>query len=177
MIHKARGFTIVELLVVIVVIGILATISVISYNNVAAKARDAQRLQDIKTISKALELYYLDNGRFPPSACGTSCPSPKSINSSWLTTSDGSWSLLEEALVPNYISALPKDPRAAVGTPAAIYNGYNYDYVLSTWCGAAHGRLFLLTYRLETMPRQNEISGNCASNAPSYASSQYVSVK
>lgn len=42
-----RGFTIVELLIVIVVIAILAAISIVAYNTVAAKARDAQRRGDI----------------------------------------------------------------------------------------------------------------------------------
>ena len=51
------GFTIVELLIVIVVIGILAAISIVAYNSVSAKARDSQRLQDVATINKALDMY------------------------------------------------------------------------------------------------------------------------
>jgi prepilin-type N-terminal cleavage/methylation domain-containing protein len=55
------GFTIVELLVVIVVIAILAAITIVAYNGIQARARDTQRIQDIKTIAKAHELYNIKN--------------------------------------------------------------------------------------------------------------------
>jgi prepilin-type N-terminal cleavage/methylation domain-containing protein len=60
------GFTIVELLIVIVVIGILATITIVAYNGVQVKARDSARISKVKSISKAIELYYADNSRYPP---------------------------------------------------------------------------------------------------------------
>jgi len=59
------GFTIVELLIVVVVIGILAAITVVAYNGIQGKARDAQRLQDMASIVKALQLYRVKNGEFP----------------------------------------------------------------------------------------------------------------
>lgn len=62
---KQRGFTIVELLVVIVVIAILATISVVAYSGIQHRARDAQRLHDMNTIAKALEIYKLQTGEYP----------------------------------------------------------------------------------------------------------------
>lgn len=63
---KQKGFTIVELLIVIVVIGILAAIVVVAYNGVQGKSRDSARIAKVKSISKAIELYYIDNGRYPP---------------------------------------------------------------------------------------------------------------
>ena len=63
--RKQYGFTIVELLIVIVVIGILAAITIVAYNGIQQRGRDSQRLSDVKTIAKALELYYADEGRFP----------------------------------------------------------------------------------------------------------------
>lgn len=60
------GFTIVELLIVIVVIAILAAISVVAYNGIQSRARDSARIQKIKDISKALELYKIDNNQYPP---------------------------------------------------------------------------------------------------------------
>lgn len=174
---KSRGFTIVELLIVIVVIAVLAAISMVAYSGMQQRARDSQRLQDVATITKALELYYIDNGQYPASGCGSVCPSPKKINSSWATTSDGSWSILEAALVPKYISSLPKDPQASVTSEAGIYGGFNYDYVLpgGGWCSAPYGQLYLLSYRLESQPQKYEINGSCSGVQPTdYSSSEYI---
>lgn len=64
-----RGFTIVELLIVIVVIAILAAISVVAYTGIQERARDADRTSDINAIHKAIELYAADyeksNGSYP----------------------------------------------------------------------------------------------------------------
>lgn len=60
------GFTIVELLIVIVVIGILAAITITAYNGAQVRARDSARISKVKSISKAIELYRVDNGTYPP---------------------------------------------------------------------------------------------------------------
>ena len=62
---KPKGFTIVELLIVIVVIGILAAITIVAYNGVQQRSRDSKRLSDMSAIKKALELYKTDTGTFP----------------------------------------------------------------------------------------------------------------
>ena len=62
-----RGFTLVELLVVIAIIALLSTLSVVALNSARAKARDARRLSDIKQIRTALELYYDANNQQYPS--------------------------------------------------------------------------------------------------------------
>ena len=59
---KKKGFTIVELLVVIVVIGILASITVFAYNGIQAKARDSTRLEHLQKIADAIKLYRTKNG-------------------------------------------------------------------------------------------------------------------
>lgn len=62
---KKTGFTLVELLVVISIIGILTMISVSSYSSAQIKARDSERKSNLDAVSKALMLYYNDNGYFP----------------------------------------------------------------------------------------------------------------
>jgi prepilin-type N-terminal cleavage/methylation domain-containing protein len=57
-----NGFTIVELLIVIVVIGILAAIVIVAYNGVQLRSRDSARAQDIAGIKRELLLYQIDNG-------------------------------------------------------------------------------------------------------------------
>lgn len=56
------GFTIVELLIVIVVIGILAAITIVAYNGMQQRSRDSVRALNIAGIKKALLLYEADNG-------------------------------------------------------------------------------------------------------------------
>ena len=52
MTRKITGFTIVELLIVIVVIGILASITLATYANFSAKARDSARMSDLRNVQK-----------------------------------------------------------------------------------------------------------------------------
>lgn len=66
--RKQRGFTIVELLIVIVVIGILAALVLNSFAGVQAKARDTKRKTDIRAIATQLEVCYNDK-------CGGAYPS------------------------------------------------------------------------------------------------------
>ncbi len=61
-----KGFTILELLVVIVIIGIIASMTFVALNGVRAKARDAKRISDIRQVQSALEIYKNDNGVYPP---------------------------------------------------------------------------------------------------------------
>jgi type II secretion system protein G len=67
-----RGFTIVELLIVIVVIGILAALVIVTYNGIQQKARDTERKTDIKALQGHLEAYWADNAKYPCMASVTS---------------------------------------------------------------------------------------------------------
>ena len=59
------GFTIVELLIVIIVIGVLASISVVAFNGVRAQALESEKKSKLSQIQKALELYKVSNGTYP----------------------------------------------------------------------------------------------------------------
>ncbi len=80
-----RGFTLVELLVVMAIIGVLAALGVGNYVSTQAKARDSQRKQDLRQLSNALELYLGDYGRYPFDSGGriAGCPSTTSTPCSW----------------------------------------------------------------------------------------------
>ncbi|HXY18258.1 MAG TPA: type II secretion system protein [Candidatus Nitrosopolaris sp.] len=62
---RNQGFTIVELLIVIVVIGILATLVITTYNGVQSKARDTKRKTDINALQGQVEAYNTNAGFYP----------------------------------------------------------------------------------------------------------------
>ena len=70
----SNGFTIVELLVVIVVIGILAAITIVSYTGISSKATASALQSDLASAKKQLSLYYVDHGAYPTSLDGSNCP-------------------------------------------------------------------------------------------------------
>jgi len=61
------GFTLMELLVAIAIIAILTSIGFGTYAGVQKKSRDAQRKSDLNQLTRALELFYSDFGRYPES--------------------------------------------------------------------------------------------------------------
>jgi len=82
---KNRGFTIVELLVVIVVIGILAAIIIISYVGVSQRAIASSLQSDLTNSSNKLKMYQVEHGSYPQMMTSTDgnvtyCPTPVDIN-------------------------------------------------------------------------------------------------
>lgn len=62
---KQKGFTIVELLIVIVVIGILAAITIVAYNGIQNRANDAAVQSDLQKLKTKFEVFNADNSRYP----------------------------------------------------------------------------------------------------------------
>ena len=62
--QRANGFTIVELLIVIVIIGILATIVIVAYNGIQNKAYDTTVQSDLASIVKKIELQAVTTGTY-----------------------------------------------------------------------------------------------------------------
>jgi len=62
---RSSGFTIVELLIVIVVIGILATLVIVTFSGIQQKGRNSQRQTDINALQSHVEAYYASAGSYP----------------------------------------------------------------------------------------------------------------
>lgn len=63
--RSTSGFTIVELIIVIVVIGILATITLVAYNGAQQRAYNAQIISGVSSYQKLIETYYTFHGKYP----------------------------------------------------------------------------------------------------------------
>ena len=69
---KKFGFTLVELLVVISIIGVLSAILMVNFVGTRERSRDTQRIQDLNSLRNALRLYYNDFQYYPPCTLATS---------------------------------------------------------------------------------------------------------
>ena len=128
---KTKGFTLIELLVVISIIGVLSTVVITSLNEGRARARDAKREQDIISIQNALELYYVDNGRYP-------------INGWAVSNSSSSWENFEILLG----TSLPSDP---VNESGYVFNGaLTYGYYSANTSKYCYGQAYMLVFSKET---------------------------
>lgn len=63
--EKQKGFTIVELLIVVVVIAILAAITIVAYNGISGRAKDSAAKSDTANAIKSLEVFKVTNSRYP----------------------------------------------------------------------------------------------------------------
>jgi prepilin-type N-terminal cleavage/methylation domain-containing protein len=116
-INKDRGFTIVELLVVIVVIGILAAITIVSYTGITTRAKNTKAQSNAQSVQNVAEVYAADNlagnGYYPATAAAfasytgaTRLPAGLSVvpQSTALTTTNGdstvTWACLTSCTNP-----------------------------------------------------------------------------
>lgn len=117
------AFTLIELLIVIAIIGVLATLIVANFNAARERARDATRKSDLRNIQTALRVYYNDYGRNP---CSTNafqirgCSVHASCTSVNACTWGGEFAIASTGQV--YMSTLPNDPQ----TPDRSYH-YELD--------------------------------------------------
>ena len=83
---RDEGFTLVEMMVVLVIIGLLATVVIINVMPATDRAAQTRVRADLSTLEQAIDMYRLENMRYP-------------------TTQEGL-----AALTPNYVRRLPNDP-------------------------------------------------------------------
>ena len=126
---KYQGFTLIEILIAVAIIGILSTITYATFSTSREIARDNVRKTDLKNLQVAIELYKAQYGRYPDSCNGNAtwssrdsetyaCPTPINFV---IPNCNG----FICGLVPDFIAKLPADPDP--GRPVSA--GYLYRTV------------------------------------------------
>ena len=142
-----RGFTLIEMMVVIAVIGVLAATIIPSIQDVTMKARDARRKADLNNIQLALERFYEDNGYYPPSNCGWDC------NEYRYSTNGPAW--IPEIVPYLRGGSIPRDP---INNAAAPWSTGNYSYTYGNVGRTTYSPSYDLTAQLEN-PRDKDRCG------------------
>jgi prepilin-type N-terminal cleavage/methylation domain-containing protein len=118
-----RGFSLVEILIVISIIGLLSIVVLASLAEARAKSRDNARVSDLKQIELALALYREANGSYPATAS------------------------LQSGLVPTFLPRLPADPRSG---SQYTYNSGSSGYYLITSLETGNNRACFVQGRGQT---------------------------
>lgn len=173
--RKNAAFTVAELLIVIVVIGILASVTLVSYNGAQAKARDVSRKNDLEHVANALSTYRTDTGNFieAGSGCGYN-----NDGYGWLTYEAGGGytksiaTCLKES---GHLTKTIKDPSGGNGTSLPA-SGYAY---MKYHCGSGNAERAYLYAKLETVPQSSTATdGTCdATLDTSYGMNYFVVVE
>jgi len=151
-----KGFTLIELLVVIAIISLLASTVLVSLNEARAKARDARRLQEIKQIQTALEVFHINHGYYPNegncdgSICASTCWC-------WDDLTHGDSYLYKDLRNEDLLSVLPKDP----------INNANYRYQYEPGCHIdGKAQYYDLRVKLETTGKWYVLTNGIPTDSP-----------
>lgn len=157
--EKSKGFTLIELIIVMAILGILAGVIGNSFISSQRRARDAQRKSDLRNIASALELFNDDYNRYPPSNSGriSACPYQTNATTGVVSLTPCDWGVGEfQGTVQNssgpdtvktlYMKKLAADPGG----------GQSYYYKVDPTF-----QKFQLYAHLENTEDKNCINGNC----------------
>lgn len=109
-IRRFKGFTLIEILVVVALIAILATVTIVAINpnKNFADTRNAERSSEVNAILSAVSQYIAENNTLASLGTVAACPSTTSIGTAGLN--------LNTTLVPDFIPSVPTDPNGGTDT-------------------------------------------------------------
>lgn len=114
MIRRKNGYTIIELMLVVFMISVLATIGVGRVGKSLASARDKRRKTELRELQHMIELYRIDHGYYPPDIWGCDTSMGLSLETPcinpFITPPEWQPGGLLEIQLQGYFRRLPKDP-------------------------------------------------------------------
>lgn len=156
---QQSGFTLLEIIVVIGIIGVLATVGLFTYSDAREQARDNTRINDLQQIRLALETYKADWGSYP------------SDSDNGVVCSDSD----VQACSPlNNISQIVLDYGGSeIADPSSGQSGFGYEYNADDDCNASYS-IITLTAQMETTGASNadDLPSQCDALNP--ASDEYI---
>ena len=155
------GFTLVELLIVIAIIGILASTILVSLNFARRKARDARRLQDLHTIIEAIRMYEINYDKWPGEGDGSGAHLSAKCNSD----------LKSDLMNAGYLPTMPSDPldsSCSDNSDEAFFYGWDAGH-------CCEGSYCVSINHLETQGAINLLAGGYPDNDNNHSNGiQYV---
>jgi type II secretion system protein G len=134
-----RGFTLIELMIVIVILGILMGTILPRLTGAQSRARDTARIADLNNISQALEVYSSDEGEYPDAACSGAAGTGDNCLDMGCSTAGDTYMVLKDYMKGNRVPqnvGKQTDTLGCVGsyyyTPLYKGGSKNQSYVLAS---------------------------------------------
>lgn len=169
--NNSKGFTLVEIMVVVTIIGILAAVLFTNFDDARKQARDKSRMTSLKEVQLSVELYRAQYGRYPAQGCGTAGsdfagPGP---------AGSGSFASCVDYIIghtagvnftPDFMSSLPMDPLSENVSNKGFYyqtnaNGTSYKLMAYDVVEALN-----VTSPDDEFARCPSASGGCSGGVP-----------
>lgn len=127
---RKKGFTLIEIIIVIIVMAILAAVSIIAYNNAQSRSRDTIRVNDLSNMNNAIKMYYADQKQYPSFPAGCSGYWSSNTGNHYTNSVCTVANFIPDLVAKGFMSSLPADPGPADNsdpTQNTRFYGYRVD--------------------------------------------------